>query len=79
MKTLTVGELKTHFSEVLGLIRKGEEITLSFGKKKEKVAVILPYDHYKPKAERQLGLLKGKAVCIIKDDFEISDEEMVSL
>ena len=79
MKTLTVGELKTHFSEVLGLVRKGEEIALSYGKKKEKVAVILPYDHYKPKAERQLGLLKGKAGCVIKDDFEISDEEMVSL
>jgi antitoxin (DNA-binding transcriptional repressor) of toxin-antitoxin stability system len=79
MKTLSIGELKTNFSEVLGLIRKGEEITISFGKKKEKVAVILPYDHYKPKDKRQLGLLKGKAGCVIKDDFTLADEEMVCL
>lgn len=78
MKTLSIGELKTNFSAVLGLIRKGEEITISYGKNKEKVAVILPYDHYKPKAERELGLLKGKAGCVIRDDFEITDEEMVS-
>ena len=79
MKTLSIGELKTNFSAVLGLIRKGEEITISYGKNKEKVAVILPYDHYRPKTERQLGPLKGKAECVIKDDFEITDEEMISL
>ena len=78
MKTMSVGEFKTNFSEVLGLIRKGEEITLSYGKKKEKVAVILPYDRFKPKGERMLGLLKGKAGCVIKDDFAMSDEEMLS-
>lgn len=78
MKTMTVGELKTDFSAVLGLIRKGETVTISYGKNKEKVAVIVPYEHYKPKAERQLGLLKGKARCVIKPDFEITDEEMIS-
>ena len=78
MKTLSIGELKNNFSAVLGLIRKGEEITISFGKNKEKVAVILPYDHFRPKAERPLGLLQGKAGCVIKDDFALTDEEMVS-
>lgn len=78
MKTLTIGEFKSHLSDILGLVRKGEEIVISFGKKREKVAVIVPYDHYKPKAERRLGLLKGKAGCTIHDDFEMSDEELLA-
>ena len=36
MKTLQVGELKSKFSEVLDYIRKGEEVVISFGKKKGK-------------------------------------------
>lgn len=79
MKTLSVGELKTDFSAVLGSVRKGEAIAISYGKNKEKVAVIVPYDHYHPKTERQLGLLKGKASCVVKADFEITDEELISL
>ncbi len=37
MKTLKIGELKAHFSEVLNLIRKGEKVVISYGKKEEKV------------------------------------------
>ena len=38
MKTLQVGEFKSHFSEVIENIKKGEEVAISFGKKKEKIA-----------------------------------------
>ncbi|MDL1956964.1 MAG: hypothetical protein LWW95_07975 [Candidatus Desulfofervidus auxilii] len=30
------------------------------------------------KAERKLGILKNKGKCIIKSDFDISDEELIS-
>lgn len=76
MQTLTIGELKTGFSEVLKKIRKGQEIVISYGKKREKVAVIIPYSTYAASPERTLGLLKGRAECIIHDDFEISEKEM---
>lgn len=79
MKTLTIGEFKSHLSDILDLVRKGEEIVISFGKKREKVAVIVPYDHYRPKSERKLGLLKGKGNCTIRDDFAINDEEFLKL
>jgi hypothetical protein len=37
MKTMTVGELKAQFSEVLGqMVKSGEPIAISFGKKKKK-------------------------------------------
>ena len=50
MKTMSVGELKPHFSAVLNDIKAGEEIIVSYGRKKEKVAVIIPYEKYKKQA-----------------------------
>ncbi len=76
MKILQVGELKSKFSEVLDYIRKGEEVVISFGKKKEKLAVIVPYSKYKKGTNRKLGILKNKAFFEIHNDFKITDEEL---
>ena len=78
MQTLTIGELKANFSEVLKTLKTGREIVISYGKKREKVAVIVPYSAYASKPERSLGLLKGRAGCIIHDDFEINEKEMLA-
>ncbi len=78
MQTLTVGELKTNFSEVLKKIKSGQKIGISYGKKREKVAVIVPYSDYVSTPERSLGLLKDRARCIIHDDFEITEKEMLA-
>ncbi len=78
MKTMTVGELKAQFSEVLGqMVKNGEPVAISFGKKKQKIAAIIPYSQLKPQTERALGLMKGRARCVIHDDFALSDEEML--
>lgn len=77
MKTLPVGEFKSHFSEVLENIKNGEEIAVSFGKKKKKIAVLVPYESYKKKnKKRTLGSLKkkGKLEMI---NFEMTDEEFL--
>ena len=78
MKTLPVGELKTHFSEVIDQVKAGEEIIITYGKKKENVAVIIPYSAYRSKNVIKLGLLKDKKV-IIRDDFTMTEEEMLGL
>jgi len=78
MQTLTIGELKTNFSEVLKKIKSGQKIGISYGKKREKVAVIVPYSDYVSTPERSLGLLKDRAGCIIHDDFEITEKEMLA-
>lgn len=78
MQTLNVGELKRRFSEVLENIRKGNEIIITYGKKREKIAVIVPYSAYASGPERSLGLLKERAKCTIHEDFTISDEEMLA-
>lgn len=78
MKTMTVGELKAQFSEVLAQMAKGgEPIAISYGRKKLTVAAIVPIAHLKPKRDRVLGLMQGHARCIVHDDFSISDEQML--
>ena len=78
MKTMTVGELKARFSEVLGQMAKnGQPIAISYGKRKEKVAAIIPYGQLKPQINRPLGLMRGRASCVVHDDFALSDEEVL--
>lgn len=79
MKTMTVGELKAQFSEVLGqLIKNGEPVVISYGKKKEKVAAIIPFEQLKPEGERPLGLMQSRARCLLHDDFALDDEAMLN-
>jgi antitoxin (DNA-binding transcriptional repressor) of toxin-antitoxin stability system len=78
MKTMTVGELKAKFSEVLGqMIETGEPIAISYGKKKEKIAAIIPYHLLQPRTERRLGLMRGRASFASRDHFSMSDEELL--
>lgn len=79
MKILQVGEFKSRFSEVIANIRKGEEVTISFGKKKEKIAVLIPYSKYMKKANRKIGLLENKASFTLSSDFKVSDETFFNL
>jgi antitoxin (DNA-binding transcriptional repressor) of toxin-antitoxin stability system len=79
MKTIQVGDLKTHFSEILNQIRNGDEIIISYGRKKEKIAKIIPYKSQNNKIPRKIGILKGKASYKINDNFELTDEEFLNL
>jgi prevent-host-death family protein len=78
MEVITVGELKARFSEILEQVKKGQEIVISFGKQRKKVAVLVPYSRFKGKPERKLGLLKGRASVRIRDDFKMTEEEMLT-
>ena len=77
MKSLPVGEFKTHFSEVLERVQHGEEIAVSYGRNKEMIAVIIPYSHYKQPKNRKLGVMEGKATYKVKGDFKITTEELL--
>ena len=77
MKALAVGEFKSHFSEVLEDVKRGEEFVVCFGRKKEKVAVLIPYEKYIQKPV-VLGVLEGKVKYRIHDDFKMSDEEFLN-
>lgn len=77
MKTFPVGEFKARFSEIMDLVQAGEEIIISYGKKKESIAVVIPYAAYKTR-KIQLGLLQDNTLKI-HDDFKMSEEELLGL
>jgi prevent-host-death family protein len=79
MKTMPVGELKRHFSEVIEAVKKGEQIVISYGKKKKKIAVIIPFSQYSKENAIKLGLLENKASCDFATDFEMTPEELVGV
>ena len=78
MKTLGVGEIKARFSDILEQVKGGEKITVGYGKKRTKVAIIMPYEEHKPRGHRKLGLLQGKARFKICAGFKMSDEELLA-
>ena len=78
MQTMTVGHFKSHFSQVLDFVQHGEDVVISYGKK-EKIAVLVPYDRYDGKPQRILGILADKATFTIPTDFKINDDELLSL
>ena len=79
MQTMTVGHFKAHFSQVLDIVQHGEDVVISYGKKKEKIAVLVPYDRYEGKPQRILGLLADKATFSTAADFKVSDDELLSV
>ncbi|HRI59866.1 MAG TPA: hypothetical protein PK228_09085 [Saprospiraceae bacterium] len=76
MKTLTVGDLKTNFSEVLKAVQLGEEFAIAFGKRKEVIAYLVP-KQLRKKEKRQIGIFEGQASAIFKDDFKMTAEEFL--
>lgn len=76
MKTFSVAHVKTNLSAILKEVESGEEIAISFGKKKEVIAVIVSYNAYRQSKKRKLGTLKGKMTVEFKEDFKISDDEL---
>jgi len=77
MKTLPVAEIRTKFSSLLKEVESGREIGISFGKKKQTIAVIVPINEYIKIKARKLGTLEGKATVAFSEDWEITDDELI--
>jgi prevent-host-death family protein len=77
MKTVPLAEAKNHFSAVLKDVELGNEIAISFGKKKETIAVIISYDQWKKSKKRELGTLKNRAQVSFSKDFTMTTDEFI--
>lgn len=77
MKTLTVGNLKTTFSEILMQVRQGQEYGIAYGKQKKMVAVIIPIEKYRRQHKKKLGLLESLGKITLKKDFKMTDQEFL--
>ena len=78
MKSIAVGEFKALFSSVIKELQEGHPITITYGKKRTKLAVLVPYDQYVKAAKRQIGVLQGKASFNMHDDFKLTDEAFLT-
>lgn len=78
MKVLSVGEFKAKFSDVVQELLQGQEVAVSYGKKKEKIGVFVPYKNHKKKTKRKLGIWEGKASVKFAKDFKMTDEEFLA-
>ena len=81
LEALMVADFKSHFYDVLGKVRNGEEVVLEYGRRHEKIAVLVPYEKYRRLVGRQqprrLGVLEGKGEAIFAPDFKMSDDELL--
>jgi prevent-host-death family protein len=77
MKTLAVGEFKAHFSELLKEVESGEKIIITYGRNKKSVAALVPIEELSQNHSVKLGLLR-KQKLLLKDDFEMTDDELIN-
>lgn len=77
MKSIQVGEFKARFAEMLDAVKAGETVVISYGRKREKVAALVPYPQVRGPARRRLGVLAGRARVRFAKDFSIGDEELL--
>lgn len=79
MRTLTIGEFKAQFSDVLTAVQAGESVIVCYGRKKRRVAALVPYAEFAAgSGKRPLGLLKGKGGFTLAEDFALSDDEFLA-
>jgi len=81
VQAFQVAEAKAHFSTIIQDVEDGNEVAIAYGKKKQKVAVIVPYDKWaesQKRHKRQLGTLEGKMSVSFAEDFKMSDEEFLN-
>lgn len=75
MRTLTVTDIETHFSDIIEEVINGEKFQILFDISKEPVAMIIPMQNQKK--SRKIGVLDGKALFKINGDSKISEEEFL--
>lgn len=73
MSVIGVGELKVQFSEILKKVVAGEEIGISYGKKKEVFAKLMPKNNAK-RPNRKLGIFEDRGAVKFNPNFKMTEE-----
>lgn len=77
MTTLTVGEFKAKFSDILEEVSRGGMVGVCYGRTRKPVAVLVSAKHAPRRAARRLGPLAGKAKFRVKAGFKMTDAELL--
>jgi antitoxin (DNA-binding transcriptional repressor) of toxin-antitoxin stability system len=79
MKTVSVDEFQKQFASVLETVKQGETVELTSPVNGEAVAMLVPPQNGEARKPRPLGLYAGKVKAIFHDNWEMTDEELLSL
>lgn len=80
MKTMTAANLKAEFSSVVAELKQGREVAITYGRKKEPLATIVPQSKLtKPDYSIKLGDLSQMGWTYKMKHFEMTDEELLNL
>ena len=77
MRTVTVTDIETQLSDIIGEVANGEKIKILADTAEEPVAMIVPLQN--SKQPRNIGVLDGKAVFQVNGDSKISEEEFLGI
>lgn len=80
MKTTecTVGEFKARFSECLKRIEQGEVVAITYGRKRDVVAMLVSPPSKNGSKKRKLGKFAGKFEVKFSPDWKITEDEFLS-
>lgn len=78
MKIVASSDVTLNFFDILEWVKQGEEVVIQYENNHENIAVIIPYQEFQHQRQRPLGILKGKARYRIKENFAMTDEELVN-
>jgi antitoxin (DNA-binding transcriptional repressor) of toxin-antitoxin stability system len=71
MKTVTISKFRSNLSYFSDLIQEGEEIVVTYGRKRKKIFRVLPFLEAKPQ-KRKLGALNGAVRVKFSKDFKMT-------
>ena len=79
MKTMTTANFKANFSSVVDELKKGNEVVITYGRKKEPLATVIPQSKLKkPDYSVQVGDLKEAGLSYKLNEFEITEVELLA-
>lgn len=79
MKTMTVADFKSQFSTVVDELKKGNEVAITYGRRKELLATVVPQSKMqKPDYSVAVGDLKKAGRTYSMNNFEMTDEELLT-
>lgn len=70
-------EIKAKLSEVLKKVLSGKKFCITYGKKKQVAAEIVP--QASKRVNRKIGILEGKGSVLFCEDFEMTEDEFLAL
>jgi antitoxin (DNA-binding transcriptional repressor) of toxin-antitoxin stability system len=79
MKSLSVGEFKARFAEVLEMVQQGESVGVLYGKSRKPIAKLVPMNGSQSKKKRKIGILDGKVNIRFAKNFKMTEEEFLGL